>query len=444
MRTVIRLRRRRQKLPSDNFKISIVFILMNMCTTFYYTYLAQQLKWFGFNAQEIGTLLMVYVLMAVVSMPLMGYLTDNYVSDKLMIRLNLIISALSSIVFFLVDKTFINMILVISVWSFSFKPIINLVESYTYKLINEGDPVEFGIVRSMGSFGFAIGALIMGVIIDFTSYNSLFVMQIIGVVAAGIASDKFFRKIDRHKCDETVCEVEPVVVPETISEVIEDFQDIKKNIKEDIKEELHELKQEKPNAVKLLLKNRDYVFLVLGAFFINAAVSLHFTYMPLLLEENGASAGQIGLSFSLMALAEVPIIAFIRKIQMRIKPSTLIIVAGIVYMFRMVMAVHFPTVEMFMIMGLLQSITLGFCSPNYIFMMNNIVQREITSTAILTGFTIIYNLSAVFTMYFGGYYIEKLGYAEVLQYDWVFALIGTIIFILNFKVIKNKNRQHGI
>ncbi len=433
-------KRKRHKLPSDNFKISIVFILMNMCTTFYYTYLAQQLKWFGLNPQEIGTLLMVYVLMAVVSMPLMGYLTDNYVSDKLMIRVNFTISGLSSIAFFVIDKTFFNMVIVIAVWSFSFKPIINLVESYTYKLINEGDPIDYGVVRSMGSLGFAIGAYMMGVIIDETSYNSLFIMQVVGVIASTIAFSVFYRKIDKHNCNDDFCEIAPVEVPETIAEVVEDFSEIKEHIKEDIEE----FKETKPNVIKVLLSNRDYVFLVIGGFFINAAVSLHYTYVPLLLEENGATAGQIGMAFSLMALVEVPVIAFIRKIQRRILPSTLIIVAGFVYMFRMIMVVNFPTVEMFMLMGLLQSLSLCFCSPNYIYMMNNIVQRDITSTAILTGFTIIYNLSAVFTMYFGGYFIEMYGFSEVLKYDWIFALIGTVIYILNFKVIKNKNRLEAI
>ncbi len=444
MRIVSGLRRRRHRLPSDNFKISIVFILMNMCITFYYTYLAQQLKWFGLSPQEIGTLLMVYVLMAVVSMPLMGYLTDNYVSDKLMIRVNLVVSGLSSIAFFLVDKTFTNMLVIIAVWSFSFKPIVNLVESYTYKLINEGDPIDYGIVRSMGSLGFAVGAYAMGVIIDETSFNSLFIMQVTGIIASFIAFSVFYRKIDKHNCYENVCEIAPVEVPETIAEVIEDFSEIKEHIKEDIEEFKEELKDAKPNAIKLLLKNRDYVFLIIGGFFINAAVSLHYTYVPLLLEENGATAGQIGTAFSLMALVEVPVIAFIRKIQRRILPSTLIIVAGFVYMFRMIMVVNYPTVEMFMLMGLLQSLSLCFCSPNYIYMMNNIVERDITSTAILTGFTIIYNLSAVFTMYFGGYFIEMYGFSEVLKYDWVFALIGTTIYILNFKIIKNKNRLEAI
>ncbi len=431
---------RKHRLPSDNVKISVVFILMNMCITFYYTYLAQQLTWYGFQPQQVGTLLMVYVLMAVVSMPLMGYLTDNYISDKLMIRVNFVVSGLSSVAFFLVDKTFINMVIVISIWSFSFKPIVNLVESYTFKLINEGDPIDYGVVRSMGSLGFAVGAYAMGVIIDNTSYNALFVMQIIGIITTLIAFSLFFRKIDKHNCDDNVCEIAPIEVPETVAEVIEDFGEIKDHIKEDIKEEITELKEGKPNVFKELLKNRDFVILVVGGFFINAAVSLHYTYVPLLLQENGASAGQIGMAFSLMALVEVPVIAFIRKIQTRIKPSTLIIFAGFVYIFRMRMVVLFPSVEMFMVMGLLQSLSLCFCSPCYMYIMNRIVQREYTSTAILTGFTIIYNLSAVFTMYYGGYFIEMYGYAEVLKYDWIFALIGTVIYILNYKVIKNKNR----
>ncbi len=419
----------RTKLRSDNFKISIVFISMNMITTFYYTYLAQQLKWFGFKPQEIGTLLMVYVLMAVFSMPLMGYLTDNYVSDKFLVQVNLVISGLSSVAFFLVDKTFFNMVIVIAIWSFSFKPIINLVESYTYKLINEGDPVEFGIVRSMGSLGFSVGAFMMGAIIDKTSYNSLFVMQIAGVIASFIAFSLFFRKIDLHK-------------PKEETEVKEETDNTE--VKEELTQETTALKEEKPSLIKALLRNRDYVVLVIGGFFINAGVSLHYTYVPLLLEEKGATAGQIGIAFSLMALVEVPVIAFIRKIQNRIKPSTLIIFGAVVYMFRMIMAVRFPTVQMFWAMGLLQSLSMCFCSPIYIYIMNRVVQREYTSTAILTGFTIIYNLSAVFTMYFGGFYIEKYGYAEVLQYDWVFVFIGAVIYILNYKVIKNKNRIDGI
>lgn len=406
-------------MPRDNVKVSVIFVLINMCVAYYYTYLAQLLTFYGFDAQQVGTLLMIYVLMAVVSLPLMGFLTDNYIPDKVMILGNAIVSIISSIVFLNIEKTFLNTAIVIAIWSFCFKPIINIIESYTYKLINDGDPIDFGVVRSMGSLGGALGAFLMGNIIDIKGYSSLYYMQVFGVVTTSIAVLIFFRgrKVKQEPKEEYV-----TVTPTRI-----------------IKEE--PVESDGSSTLMQLLKSRDYVALLIGGCLINASVSLHFTYVPLLLQDNGASAGEIGAAFSLMALCEIPIIAFFSKIRRYIRPTTLLIAAGIVYIFRMIMVVEHPTVSMFMMMGVLQSVSLGFLSPNYMYIMNRIVPRNITSTATMTGTTVIYNLSSVFSMYYGGYYIEKVGYLTVLSVGWIFCLIGTLVFILNFKVIKNKNRK---
>ncbi len=401
---------------TQNKKIAIGFVVINACIAFYYIFLSQLLAYIGFNPEEIGILLMIYVLVALVSMPLMGYVADNIMQEKYLIIINLAVSIMTSIVFYLMDKTFFNVAIVISVLSFSFKPIVNVVESYTFKRINQGDRIDYGVVRSMGSFGFAVASYWMGKIIDKYGYNSLFFMQVISAIVTIFIVALLFQKLDVVEKDSTY-EIE---------------NDKVKN------EKINVVKQ---STFKQLITNRDYVALIIGGFFINASVSLHFTYMPLLLKENGATAGEIGSVFSLMALVEIPFIAYITKIQKRFRPSILMVFAGFVYIFRMIMLVQVPTVQMFMAMGVLQSVSFSFLIPNYIFVINNIVSREITATAILTGFTIIMNLSTVFSVYFGGYFIGKYGYQEVLQYGWTLCLTGTIIFLLNFIIMKNENRR---
>ncbi len=409
-------------MPRDNVKISIVFIVANMCIPAYYTYLSQLLSSYGFNAQQIGTLLMIYVLMAVVSMPLMGLLTDKLIPDKTMMVINLCISGLSCVAFWNMEITYFNIAIIIAIWSFSFKPVVNLVESYTYKLINAGDPVDYGVVRSMGSLGFAISAYVMGVIIDNTSFRSLYYMQIVFTIFSIITVLVFFRTIARK--------------PNTD---IASKEDTKENIKKE------KVKQENSgNIIKVLFTNRDYVALILGGFFLNIAVSLHFTYLPLLLEQNGESPGRIGTAFSIMALAEIPTIAFFSKIKTKVSPSTLIIIGGAFYILRMIVVVQNPTVGMFWFMSLFQVVSFGFLSPSYMYIINSVVPRDISSTATLTAITIIFNLSAVFSMYYGGYFSQRLGYETVLSLGWMIGLVGTFIFAFNFKIIKNKNRKAGI
>ncbi len=402
----------------DNAKISILFIISNICVVAYYTYLAQILETFGFSPQQIGTLLMISVIMAVVSMPLMGYLTDNYISDKAMMVINLTVAIIGSLFFWNVEKTFLNFALIIGVWSFFLKPITNVVETYAYKLINAGYPIDYGVVRSMGSFGFAVFAYISGVIIDHTSFRSLYFIQILAALSLMISAIFIFKKEDKKS--ETK---EEVLGAEKIT---------------------NEKKQSAVDIVKLLVKNRDYLALIFGGFFINLSVSLHFTYVPLLLQQNGASPGNVGTAFSIMALSEIPTIALFSKIKTRVNPSTLIVIGGIAYIFRMVAVVQYPTVEMFWLMGVLQMVSFGFLSPSYMYIINRVVPKEIASTATLTAITFIFNLSSVFALYFGGYYIEQYGYELVLSFGWILCLIGTSIFILNYKIIKNKNRKAGI
>ncbi len=409
-------------MPKDNVKISIIFLISNASVAVYYTFLAQLLSSFGFNAQEIGTLLMLSGLLAVGSMPLMGFLTDNFITAKQMMVIDLVISIIGSIIFWNMEKTFLNVALIIALWSFFFKPVINLSEAYTYKLINAGDPVDYGVVRSMGSLGYAIAAYVIGVIIDKTSFYSLYYMQVGFLVVLIISITVFYRTIERKPKNE-VTENE---VPENEAKT-----DKVKGVK-------------KENTVKVLFTNRDYVFLIIGGFFIHMAVSLHFTYVPLLLEKNGESTAQIGLAFSIMALSEIPTIAFFSRIRSRVKPTTLITIAGAFYIVRMLGVVIQPTVELFWLMSTLQIVTFGFLSPSYMYIINSVVPSDLSSTATLTAITIIFNLSSVFSMYFGGYFIERLGYETVLSFCWVLSLVGTLIFVFNFKIIKNRNRKAGI
>lgn len=398
-------------MSKQNIKIGLGFVVVNMCIAFYYTYLAQLFDSYGFNSQQIGTLLMIYVLMAVVAMPLMGIITDKYISDKYVLLTVLIISGICSIVYYGVEKTFLNSAIYMAILSFSFKPSVSVIESYTYKLINDGDQIDFGIVRAMGSFGFAIGAYAMGKAIDIRGYDTLYFAQVIGVSLAAIIIIFNYRTVERPKIE---------------------------------KVEIADKTEREHSAMYDLVRNRDYMALIIGGFFVNIAVSLHFTYMPLLLQENGANSSQIGLAFSVMTLTEVPVIAYINRIRRRISATTLITIAGIVYVFRMIVAVNIPTYQVFMLMGLLQSVSLGFLSPTYVHIMNKIVKKENSSTAILTGYSVIYNVSAVLSMAVGGYFMDLYGYQAVLNSGWVMGLIGTLIFVLNFKVIKNPKRRAKI
>ncbi len=408
-------------MTKQNLKIGLGFIMANMCIAFYYTYLPQLFASYGFNSQQIGTLLMIYVLVAVVAMPLMGILTDKLVPDKILLIALLTISCICSFVYFKAEKTYLNSAIFMAMLSFAFKPVVSIIDPYTYKLINDGDQIDYGIVRAMGSLGFAIGAYAVGKAIDVSGYNVLYYAQMLGVTVTGIVILVFFRKIEKKEPQEPKELTYTVTVKAT--------------------DKAKEEEENKENVFLRLLKNRDYMALIIGGFFINIAVSMHFTYMPLVLQENGATSTQIGLAFSLMALAEVPIIGTINKIRTKIAPATLIIIAGTVYIIRMMVVVNFPSVGIFMFMGIFQSVSLGFISPMYIFIMNRIVPRDITSTAVLTGITIIYNLSAVFSMYYGGYFMDLYGYAIVLNVGWVLCLVGTLIFLFNFRLIKNKNRR---
>lgn len=158
--------------------------------------------------------------------------------------------------------------------------------------VQDGQEINFGLARGLGSVSWAIAAAFIGPLVDFLDAWVLAV----GFAATSVLMIAYLRYI-----------------PQT------------KGIK----------RGEKNGSILHIAKTyRIFFLIILGFAFCGAGNSAIGTYMPNILRELGGNTSIFGYSLFINAMVEMPFMAATAKWMRRVKPAYLCAVAGICYILR--------------------------------------------------------------------------------------------------------------
>ena len=290
----------------------------------------------------------------------------------------LALSVLEAIVILLVYKVdeFSLLILVMCLVAIIDPPLFVILDSYTSSLVKENN-LNFSYIRIVGTFSYALGTFISGLIIENFGYSLLFISASILMI---------------------------------ISSIVILF----------LKENKNNEEREKGDF-KRLLSNKNFLIIGIYFIFILSFASLGDTYISIYLtNELSLKESGFGLVSSLWVVIELLVVLILNKFNIK-NEKILLIIMGISYLSRLLFMGLEVSLPLAIFGALLRGVGMGINIYLYVPLIIKLVKGSNISSALLLIALFKSILSTVFIS-ISGFFIESNGYSMIF-------IIWSILFI---------------
>lgn len=363
------------KSKKNYFLISLIYFLIFISNALFLSFFQIFLASKGFNESKIGIISSITPLLCIIANPLCSLIGKN---NKRIRYLLLALSVLEAIVILLVYKVneFSLLILVMCLVAIIDPPLFVILDSYTSSLVKEND-LNFSYIRIVGTFSYALGTFISGLIIENFGYSLLFISASILMI---------------------------------ISSIVILF----------LKENKNNEEREKGDF-KRLLSNKNFLIIGIYFIFILSFASLGDTYISIYLtNELNLKESGFGLVSSLWVVIELLVVLILNKFNIK-NEKLLLIIMGISYLSRLLFMGLEVSLPLAIFGALLRGVGMGINIYLYVPLIIKLVKGSNISSALLLVALFKSILSTVFIS-ISGFFIESNGYSMIF-------IIWSILFI---------------
>lgn len=363
------------KSKKNYFLISLIYFLIFISNALFLSFFQIFLASKGFNESKIGIISSITPLLCIIANPLCSLIGKN---NKRIRYLLLALSVLEAIVILLVYKVneFSLLILVMCLVAIIDPPLFVILDSYTSSLVKEND-LNFSYIRIVGTFSYALGTFISGLIIENFGYSLLFISASILMI---------------------------------ISSIVILF----------LKENKNNEEREKGDF-KRLLSNKNFLIIGIYFIFILSFASLGDTYISIYLtNELNLKESGFGLVSSLWVVIELLVVLILNKFNIK-NEKMLLIIMGISYLSRLLFMGLEVSLPLAIFGALLRGVGMGINIYLYVPLIIKLVKGSNISSALLLVALFKSILSTVFIS-ISGFFIESNGYSMIF-------IIWSILFI---------------
>ncbi len=371
----------------------------------YFGFLVMYLTQFGYSESWIGLVMMLCALANMVSQPLIGYLTDTYLPNKQM----LIILAAASIPigFFLPASVSIPFVAAISIILLSITENIYgpLFDVWTVRLNERHGGVDYGITRGFGSIGYALAAMIAGECFERMGVQWMFVLHAI-VMGLLIVVVAFTENVPCDNQKSTSDSEEQVSMGK---------------------------------ALGMLIRNKKYMLFLFSYIFIGVGMKFVGLFYPILIEAKGGTEGNLGIGLAIMSLSEFPFMFLYSKYSKHFHIEKLMMFSLAMYVVRDVAMLLAPNLLLLELAQVTQGLSFGVFLPAFLFYMNYITPRRITTTAITIVGSVGSAVASVAGTFLGGIMVETIGVYPSMLCCTAMATIGFVLYLISMKMKVQKS-----
>ena len=363
------------KSKKNYFLISLIYFLIFISNALFLSFFQIFLASKGFNESKIGIISSITPLLCIIANPLCSLIGKN---NKRIRYLLLALSVLEAIVILLVYKVneFSLLILVMCLVAIIDPPLFVILDSYTSSLVKEND-LNFSYIRIVGTFSYALGTFISGLIIENFGYSLLFISASILMI---------------------------------ISSIVILF----------LKENKNNEEREKGDF-KRLLSNKNFLIIGIYFIFILSFASLGDTYISIYLtNELSLKESGFGLVSSLWVVIELLVVLILNVFNIK-NEKLLLIIMGISYLSRLLFMGLEVSLPLAIFGALLRGVGMGINIYLYVPLIIKLVKGSNISSALLLIALFKSILSTVFIS-ISGFFIESNGYSMIF-------IIWSILFI---------------
>jgi len=381
-----------------------------------YSFAAVYLQYKNFNNTQIGIVLSLSSILSIIMQPAVSAFADK--SKKKTVR-NIILSIILIV---------IALAVILNIWSNSFILIasiyvlinalqitlIPLLNSIALEFMNNGYPFNFGLARGTGSVAFAVTSFFLGHAISRFSAAIILPLFLISNVLFFLAA--YIYRIKGFKMEQK----DSVAIDSNGTSAISS------------KSSSSDSTSEQPASILgFFIKYKRFTLLLIGVAMAFYSHSLINTYLINIIENVGGDSADMGLSLTIAAGLELPMMAAFTIIVRKVKCGKLIRLSGFFFLLKAlaiwiapnVMAIHFSQA--------LQMLSFALFTPASVYYVNSIINEEDRNKgqAMLGVATV--GVAGTIANISGGKLLDISGVSNMLMLGTIVAFIGFIVIFFS-------------
>lgn len=348
-----------------------------------------------FSNTEIGIIIAVAGIISAILQPVLASYADHPQSPSLkkLMQLLLLLQLIFGILLLFVQiPTVIGLLYGCSIALLQI--LTPFISALGMESINQGNNLNFGLARGMGSVAYAGLSYVLGIVTSWTGASAvpIFVM-LITLSLTGVVALFPFTKVVASTAPKS------------------------------------QAASNSSNPLVFFRKYKRFSLVLLGCIFIYVSHVLlnNFTYQ--IIESKGGGSAQMGTATAIAAMCELPTLFLFSFIVRKIRCDILLRISGIFYAIKAIGSLLAPNVLTYYSVQTLQMLGWGLMTVVSVYYVNIIMEKE----DVIKGqayFTMTYTLGSVAAAFIGGALIDISGVNAMLIFSVISVVIGAVIVFL--------------
>lgn len=374
-------------------KLSMLYLIMYAVMACFSPFLTNYLQNRNMSFTSIGIIFALNAVVGVFLQPVWGYAADKYFGKNKALVITMIGSGICILPFIFV-KSFSGIILIIILYTVFSSPMWTIEDAYCCEISDEVKGIKYGKIRLMGSVGYAVMALFLGILIKKTSINLPYMVYAVLIIPsiAIVKTIKFKSKYSAAGID--------------ISDVIN------------------------------ILKKKSFLIFILSVMLINLCMGANGSYISVLLKNTGGDISNIGMVWFVVAISELPVFLFGDKILSKLGYINVYILCLMIFSLRYFLDSICTGYGYVIAIQIMQSVTY----PLYFISTLRYISENVPARMRTSGMTLYTALGGGIGSFIGniggGIIIDKI------SIFWLFKILSIICIIdmIVVFVLKNVNK----
>jgi PPP family 3-phenylpropionic acid transporter len=375
----------------------LFYIVFYMSNSVYGTFIPIYFQSIGASATQIGTLLSLGPLVALLAQPVWGSLGDRARTKNSVLRL-LLLGAGAVILLFPLSNQFYYLLIMVCLFTFFQTSIAPLSDAITLEELDKRKTGSFGTIRLGGALGFAAMSLVFGWIAK-EHINSLFFVYALIMLASVLLVSRF-----------------PAV-------------------------QGHQSAGRKMN-VGVLFKNRKLMIYMGINVVLQITLGYYYTFFPVYYHNMGGSSVLLGWSMVISAVSELPFLLYSGKIMKRFRIAPIFLVAAVAATLRWFAFSLTDNPYWVLPAQVLHGLIFIVLSVTMAMYINQEVPKELKASGQTLNALLTAGIARIIGSFFGGIASESFGMKQIFYYNgWIAAACAIYLVWLCLKETAGPQRQ---
>lgn len=366
------------------FRLSLFFFLLFSSFAVTGSLMPLYLQYRGLHTGQIGFLMAMGSIVAVLGQPFFGYLSDKFQSTK-KVLISVMSMTLILSTFFFSATTFYTLLFIFMFQNFFASAQGPLAENITINYCEKNNK-NYGAIRMWGDIGSGTSAVVLGFFMGIFGMGRVGLMFQV-IVMSGILLAFMLRD------DRTVTETTAI--------------------------NFHSLSE--------ILTNKRYIWFLILSILIYTTHRMNDSLLSVYLSTLGATETEVGIAWMIATFATTPFFILISKLLKQYRELTLILIGAIIYVLRWFLYSIVDSIHGIQLLQLMNGITFPLFMVPAMFLATRLVPKRLAATGQTLFIAVIIGLGGLIGSWGGGSFMALFGPQATYRLGSVITLFGAIL-----------------